>query len=281
MAQSIFKNDLFKDKIVLVTGGASGIGAQMAHDFAELGATVVIASRKAERCFKAAKSLSEMTGSTVIGKGCNIRENEACQQLLADIINELGGIDVLINNGGGQFMSPAEQIRPKGWNSVIETNLTGTWNMIRAAADSWMLKNGGLIINITMLTQRGWPGMAHSVSARAGVEALTKTLAVEWAPKGIRINAIQPGIVASSGVNNYPGGAAMFKQVQAEIPLKRLASCNEIAQLACFLASPAATYITGQTWTIDGGRSLWGKTWPVAHSDPLPEITVPKWPWEN
>ena len=177
-------------------------------------------------------------------------------------------------------MSVAQQISKKGWNSVIDTNLTGTWNMTRAAADHWMLEHGGVILNITMLTQRGWPGMAHSVSARAGVEALTKTLAVEWASKNIRLNCIQPGIIASNGVNNYPGGAAMFRQIQADIPLKRLGSCEEIAQTACFLASPGGAYVTGQTWTIDGGRSLWGKTWPIPNPDELPELKVRKWPWE-
>ena len=278
---SIFRTDLLKDKVAIVTGGATGIGAEIAFQMLSLGAKVVIASRKEERCLLAAQHLGEMTGGQVIGLGCNIREQENCMTLVQQTREHFGEIDILVNNGGGQFMSPAENINAKGWNAVIETNLTGTWNMIQAVAKGSMLQHGGTIMNITMLTQRGWPGMAHSVSARSGVEALTKTLAVEWAKKEIRINCIQPGVVASSGVKNYPAGKAMFKQIQKEIPLKRLGSCQEIGQMACYLASEAGDYITGQIICIDGGRSLWGKTWPIPDPTELPEIEVPSWPWES
>ena len=277
----IFRANLLKDKVAIVTGGATGIGAEIAFQMLSLGAKVVIASRKEERCQTAAQHLSEMTGSEAIGLGCNIREQQACVDLVKQTKEHFGGIDILVNNGGGQFMSPAENINARGWNAVIETNLTGTWNLTQAVAKNEMLKKGGKIMNITMLTQRGWPGMAHSVSARSGVEALTKTLAVEWAKNNIRINCIQPGIVASSGVKNYPAGKAMFTQIQKEIPLKRLGSCEEVGQMACFLASEAGDYITGQILCVDGGRSLWGRTWPVPDPKELPEIHVPSWPWEK
>jgi NAD(P)-dependent dehydrogenase (short-subunit alcohol dehydrogenase family) len=281
MAHPIFRDGLLGGKVAVVTGGATGIGAAIAYDYARLGARVAIASRKKEKCERAAKGLAEMTGAEVLGFGCDIRERDSVKAFVADAMDSFGQIDVLVNNGGGQFMSPAELIRPRGWDSVIQTNLTGTWNMIREVAGAHMLKHGGRIINITMLTHRGWPGMAHSVAARSGVESLTRSLAVEWATKGIRINCIQPGIIASSGVRNYPGGEKLFQQAQGEIPAKRVGSCEEVAQLATYLASPAADYVTGQVWAIDGGRSLWGRTWPVPNPKSLPPVEVPAWPWEE
>ena len=196
------------------------------------------------------------------------------------MIEEHKRIDVLVNNGGGQFFSPAEHIRDKGWDSVLATNLTGTWNVTKAVASAFMLKNGGSIVNITMLTDRGFPGMAHSCAARSGVEGMSKTLAIEWAQKGITVNCIQPGIIASNGMSTYPGWKAMAAQALRTIPMKRLGGCNDIAQLVAFLASPAGAYITGQTWAVDGGRNLWGDTWPIADPRPIPEIELEKWQWE-
>ena len=123
--------------------------------------------------------------------------------------------------------------------------------------------------------------MTHSVAARAGVEAMTKTLAIEWALKDIRINSIQPGIIASSGMKNYPHGVAIAEQTRPEIPMKRLGTCEEVAQLALFLASDAAKYITGQVWAIDGGRSLWGKQWPLPNPKEMEPVLIPSWPWEQ
>ncbi len=132
-----------------------------------------------------------------------------------------------------------------------------------------------------MLTSRGFPGMTHSVAARAGVEAMTQTLAVEWAKKGILINAIQPGIIASSGMHNYPAGIQIAAATRSEIPLKRLGRCDEVSHLVSFLASPAGDYITGQIFTIDGGRSLWGRLWPIPDPKEMPPVDIPKWPWED
>ena len=211
----IFRPDLFKGIVVMVTGGATGIGASIAHLFSSLGARVIIASRKKERIDKAAAGLTTLTGNPVEGMVCNIRDREQVQQCLKNIIEKYGALHVLVNNGGGQYMSPAANIRPKGWDAVLETNLTGTWTLCQEAAKLYMLKNGGRIINITMLTDRGFPGMAHSCAARAGVEGLTKTLAVEWASKNITINCIQPGIIASNGIRNYPGWKGIVRQSQS------------------------------------------------------------------
>lgn len=160
------------------------------------------------------------------------------------------------------------------------TNLTGTWNLTRAAADAWMLAHGGQVVNITMLTTRTFPGMAHSVAARSGVEAMSRTLAVEWAARNIRVNCVAPGLIASSGLRNYPDGVNLARQIQATVPLKRLGTTEEIAWAVAWLVSPAGAYVTGQLVTIDGGRSLWGDWWPIPDPDPLPVVEIPKASWD-
>ena len=277
----LFKNDVLDGQVALITGGGTGIGAAIARELASQGARIVIASRKADRIAKAAAGLSAELGQEVLGLPCDIRDRDAVSALVEGTLAQRGRLDILVNNGGGQFLSPAEMIRPKGWDAVVETNLTGTWNLTRAAADAWMLKHGGRVINITMLTDRGFPGMAHSVAARAGVEALSRTLAVEWAAYGLRVNCVQPGLILSSGMNNYPDGGELARQTQAEIPLKRLGSCEEVAWMVAFLAGPAGAYITGQVLTLDGGRTLWGNTWPIPDPPHLPEVLIPSEPWEQ
>ena len=211
---------------------------------------------------------------------CDIRDRDQVRAAVQRVLDHSGRLDLLVNNGGGQFFGPAETIKPNGWDAVVATNLTGTWNMTRAAADAHMLAHGGTIINVTMMTRGAFPGMAHSVSARAGVEAMTRTLAVEWAAKGIRINSIAPGFVASQGITRYPGGLELIQQMQSRVPLKRLATCEEIAWAVAWLASPAGAYVTGQVIPIDGGKSLWGDWWPIADPAELPQVEIPKEPWE-
>jgi citronellol/citronellal dehydrogenase len=278
----LFRDDALAGRVCLVTGGGTGIGAAIARELARAGADVAIASRKASHIQPAAAGLSDELGREVRGLVCDIRDRDAVAACYRDLLAWKGRLDVLVNNGGGQFFSPAEAISGKGWDAVVATNLTGTWNMTQGAYTAWMGRNGGRILNITMLTRRTFPGMTHSVAARAGVEAMTRNLAVEWASKGILVNCVAPGLIASSGVNNYPNGTALFRDMQRHIPLKRAGAVEDVARMVAFLASDGGRYITGQTFTIDGGKELWGDWWPIADpKDGLPEVQIPREPWEE
>jgi citronellol/citronellal dehydrogenase len=281
MASRLFRDDVLTGRVAIITGGGTGIGAAVARELGAQGATVVIASRKASHIEPAAAGLSAELGRPVTGLCVDIRDRASVDALVAETMARHGRIDLLINNGGGQFLAPAETITPKGWDAVIATNLTGTWNLTRAAADAWMLQNGGRVVNITMLTGRGFGGMTHSVAARAGVEAMTRNLAVEWAPRGVCVNCVAPGYIASSGLKRYPDGVSWAKQLQSVVPLKRLGTCDEVAWLVALLCGPGGAYITGQTLSVCGGRSLWGEHWPLPDPDPLPEVDIPLEPWED
>ncbi|MBM4367815.1 MAG: SDR family oxidoreductase [Deltaproteobacteria bacterium] len=279
--RSVFRDDALSGKVALVTGGGTGIGAAIARMLGQMGATVVIASRKASNIEPAAAGLSRQVGRPVQGMACDIRDRAAVDACVNNVVSAHGRVDILVNNGGGQFLSPAEVITPRGWDAVVATNLTGQWNMTQAVANAWMLANGGAIVNITMLTARGFPGMAHSVAARAGVEAMSRTLAVEWASRGVRINSVEPGLVNSSGFRRYPEGAFDLRELQRRVPMKRMASVEEIAGTVCFLVSPLGAYITGQTIVVDGGHSLWGDNWIIPDPEPLPEVVIPREEWEE
>ena len=268
-------------KVALVTGGGTGIGAQIARELANLGATVVIASRKAANVEPAAAHLDQECAGRVLPVVLDIRDRERVTEVCKGLVEEHGRIDILVNNGGGQFLAPAEAITPNGFDAVVGTNLTGTWNVTRGVADAWMLRNGGRIVNITMLWERGFPGMAHSVAARNGVHAMSKTLAVEWANRGIRINCVAPGYVASSGLKRYPKHLGVLERIQQVVPMKRLARREEIAWLVAYLVSPAGEYITGQVWNVDGGKELWGDFWPIPDPSGMTAAVPEVDPWET
>ena len=253
---SMFREETFKDQVVLVTGGRSGIGYAIARLFLQLGARVMIASRKEESLAKAAAELQSF-GSCGY-KACDIRETEQIQALAHHIKEEHGRLDILVNNAGGQFPALAEMINDKGWNAVINNNLNGTFYMTREMANSFFIpQKQGVIINIIADIFRGFPGMIHTGAARAGVENITKTLAVEWSEYNVRINCVAPGIIESSGLSTYPKPIReMFDAARAAIPLKRFGTVEDTANAVCFLASPLASYITGITLYVDGAQHL-------------------------
>jgi citronellol/citronellal dehydrogenase len=252
----MFQKDIFENQVVLVTGGGSGIGYVIAKLFIEFGAKVVIASRKQEKIEKAQQSL----GENCVGKVLDIRHAEQAEAVIQSIVQDFGKLDILVNNAGGQFPAAAENISTNGWNAVINNNLNGTFYVTKAAfLHAFQKQNYGNIINLIANIYRGFPGMSHTGAARAGVDNLTKSLAVEWSRFKIRVNAVAPGIINSSGLDQYP--PKLLENIQANIPLKRMGTCEEVAYLVLFLASPMASYITGETIYVDGGMRLWGDLW--------------------
>lgn len=281
MPSRVYRDDLLEGRVAVVTGGGTGIGAGCARELTRVGAKVVIASRKEANLRRAAEGLTAELGVEVAAEPCDIRDREAVARLYRNVLDRFGRVDILVNNGGGQFLSPAEAIPPRGWDAVVATNLTGTWNMVRGAADTWMLEHGGAIVNVTMTCHRTFPGMAHSAAARSGVESFTRTVAVEWASRGVRVNCVAPGYILSSGFRNYPPDPNLFRGAVASVPMKRFGTVDEVAGLVTWLVSPAAAYVTGQTWTIDGGKELWGDFWPIPDPETWPDMTIPREPWEE
>ncbi|HEU4735043.1 MAG TPA: SDR family oxidoreductase [Kofleriaceae bacterium] len=261
-SQRVFAPDILRDQVAIVTGGGSGIGLATALELARLGARVAICGRTPAKLEAAAREL-QAAGGTVLAQPCDIREPPQVEAFIKAVLDELGRIDVVVNNAGGQFPSPAQHISPNGFLAVVKNNLVGTFHVCREVANQAMIPaRRGRIINVIANIYRGFPGMAHTGAARAGVENLTMSLAVEWAQFGILVNAVAPGIILSSGTAQYP--PQLLERAVQQTPLKRAGTCEEVAAAIAFLASPAAQFITGATLRIDGGQALWGNTWEIA-----------------
>lgn len=253
---SVYREGLLDGQVVLVTGGGTGIGRCIAHEAASLGATVVLAGRRPEPLAETAAEIAA-AGGRADTQELNIRDEDAVDAAIARIVERHERLDAVVNNAGGQFASPASQIKPKGWRAVVETNLNGTWFVCQAAFNRWMSRHGGAIVSIVADMWNGFPGMAHTGAARAGVVNLTKTLAIEWGSAGVRVNAVAPGFVLSSGLSNYPPPVQkLAAALMPQNPSGRVGTESEVSAAVLFLLSPAAAYVSGVTLRVDGGSSL-------------------------
>jgi len=261
--RSVFRPDLFAGQVLWVTGGGSGIGRCVAHELASLGATVVISGRKAEKLERVAAEIAE-DGGRCHTVAFDIRDEEAVKAGVAQVIAAHGPVAGLVNNAGGQFPSPLAAISKKGFDAVVANNLTGGFLMMRELFAQCMEKHGGAIVNMTADFRNGMPGMGHSGAARAGMSNLTMTAAFEWAHAGVRVNAVAPGWIASSGMDTYgPAMQPLLKKLKGAVPLKRMGLEAEVSGVICFLLSPAAAFVTGVTVQIDGAASLGSAIFPL------------------
>ena len=254
-----FRDDLYAGQVALVTGGAGGIGRAICMLLSRLGAQVVTCGRDEAKLKELQESFARQDVDIFV-RAANVREPEEVQALLRDTWDEFGRLDLVVNNAGGQFAAPANDISPKGWAAVLETNLYGPWFVMQAAAKAW-IENGsaGSIVNIGTITGRASVGIPHTAAARAGAAGLAASLSVEWAPHDIRINTIAVGVVRSPGLVNYPDAA---RPSFDHNPQRRLGDVQDIAQAVAFLGSSVtASFITGEVFHVAGGEQVWGEYW--------------------
>ena len=263
--RSVFHRELFAGRTVLVTGGGSGIGRCTAHELASLGAGLALAGRKPEKLEQVRAEIIDAepgAASRISLHVCDIRDEAQVRQTVAEVLAAHGRIDGLFNNAGGQFPSPLRDISLKGWEAVVRNNLTGGFLVARECYTQWMEANGGAIVNIIADMWNGMPGMGHSGAARAGMLSFTETAACEWSASGVRVNAVAPGWIASSGFDTYPPAFQdKIRQLARKVPLQRLGTEAEVSAAVVFLLSPAAAFITGSTLRVDGGVPNAKHTW--------------------
>ncbi len=268
--QSVFRPDLLRGQVAFITGGGSGIGLGISELLASLGMHVVIASRKPEH-FDAAKEQIAAAGGSVSSAQLDVRDPERVRAVIDSVAQQHGRIDLLVNNAAGNFYAPSATLSANAWKAVLEIDLYGTFHCSQSVYPVMKAQGGGRIVSTSMtLHYRGWPQMAHATAAKAGVDALTRTLAVEWAPERIRVNAIAPGPIPTEGVRKAftplpdsgtpdvfaAASEAMAQYARDRIPLGRWGTPRDIANMVAFLASPAGDWITGAIFVIDGGEWL-------------------------
>ncbi len=262
---TVFAPESFAGQVVLISGAAGGLGRAAAWLFGRLGAQLFLVGRKQDKLDILAATLAEH-GIQSTAVAVDIRKTREIDKLFARIKEDTGRLDLLINSAGGQFPQPAIDFPENGWNAVINTNLTGTWFMMQAAARFWRdQESPGSIVNIVVVTRQGLYGVAHTVAARAGVIGLSQNLAVEWAPLNIRINCIAPGAIETEGWKVYSEEArALYYRSN---PMMRNGTPWEVAEASAYLGGPASGYVTGEVLHVAGGGQHWGETWTIGKPD--------------
>jgi citronellol/citronellal dehydrogenase len=256
---TVFRDGIFAERTVLVSGAGTGIGRAIACLFGRLGARVVLCGRSAEKLAGTARLLDRV-GAAHLVQPTNIREPEQVDALFARIEAEGLALDVVVNNAGGQFPQASLDLSDKGWRAVVDTNLNGTFTMMQRAARSWRrAERGGSIVNIVAPYRRGMYGLAHTVAARAGVAHVSQNLAVEWAPAGIRINCVLPGPIETEGLAVYSDEARAA--LTRSNPLRRLGDVQDVAEAVVYLSADSGRFITGEILVVDGGQQHWGELW--------------------
>jgi citronellol/citronellal dehydrogenase len=249
-----FAPDLLQDKVALVTGGGTGMGRATAIEIARCGARVVLLGRRVAPLEDCAGEIREI-GAEALAISADIREPHQIESAMQRIKREFGKLDILVNNAGGQFVTPARDLNNKGFETVIRNNLIGSWQMTKAAADHFMLANGGSVVFVTACVRSGLSGFVHTAAARGGVLAMMKTLAFEWAEFGIRLNCVAPGTIKTEGMGHYPIAPEQWLKLNRNI-LGRMGDVEDVAAAIIFLSSPLGKFVTGEEWYIDGGETL-------------------------
>lgn len=262
---TVYAPGAFAGKTVLIAGGAGGLGRACGWLLGRLGARVILAGRNEDKALAAAAAMKAY-GLDAHGFAVDIRDHESVERLFGQV-DELGGIDILVNSAGGQFPQAAIDFSVNGWNAVINANLNGVWRMMQCAARRWRdEKRPGNIINIVVVTRQGLHGVAHTIAARAGVIGLSQALAVEWAPLGVRVNCIAPGVIETPGWKVYD--PAVIAAYPRSNPMMRNGDSWDVAEACAYLGAAASDYVTGELLHVAGGAQLWGETW-----------TIPRPPW--
>jgi citronellol/citronellal dehydrogenase len=263
--QSIFRQQSFQQQTIIITGGGSGIGRCTAHELASLGAQVLLVGRSQDKLDKVADEINQ-DGGLVDSFAFDIRDEAAVSENITAMVNRYGQIHGLVNNAGGQFPAPLENISQNGFETVVRTNLVGGFLVAREVFKQSMKKHGGSIVNITADNFGGMPMMGHSGAARAGMANFTETAAIEWGAHGVRINAVAPGYIASSGMDTYDQNIikGIMQKAKDGTPLQRIGNEAEVSSAIVFLLSPAASFITGVNLRVDGGAAQTLCLWPLA-----------------
>ena len=259
---SIYRRDLFREHIVVITGGGSGIGRCTAHELASLGAHVAIVGRDDAKLERVRGEI-ESDGGSISTHVADIRDERAVIATVERVLTDHGRIDGLVNNAGGQYRAPMKTISTKGFEAVVSSNLTGGFIVMREVYNRWMVNHGGAIVNMIADIWHGWPHFSHSAAARGGMLTLSECAATEWAESGARVNTVAPGSIASQGLDTYEDKDTAFirNDLTPGIPLQRFGTEAEVSAAIVFLLSPAASYITGSCIRIDGGAPNARRGW--------------------